>query len=240
MTHISNGECTRAEEVLQETNRLFTEIGSSYGINQSRYWRAQVLFGCGEVEKAKNEAKRFVEYCRSVGEKNMQGMILFFLGLVAETGKDLQSALEYSQKSLDLAREVGSPDKLAANFASLGRLKYLRGDHDEAFHFIHDSLEIVKNGGTDVNSTSFIFLQIGGMYIENKPHIAVQLMGFSENIFQTLPNPRNSTLQKPYLDLFLPVARKKLSKDEFESAWNEGLRMRMEKAIELAITTAGR
>ena len=239
MVHISNGECVRAEQALQETDRLFTEIGSSYGINQSRYWRAQVFLGCGEIEKAKTEAKLFIEYCRSVGEKNMQGMILSFLGLIAEMEKDLQNTLEYSQKSLELAKEVGSPDKLGTNFASLGRLKYLHGEYDDAFQYTRNSLEIVKKGGTDANSTAFIFLQTGGMYLESKPRIAMQMIGFSEKLFQTLPHLRNPALQKPYIDLFQSVLRNKLSKEEYESAREAGLKMSMDEAIELAMKTVG-
>ena len=240
MVHISNGECVRAEEVLREILRLFTEIGSSYGINQSRYWRAQVFFGCGEIEKAKTEAKLFVEYCQSVGEKNMQGMILFFLGLIAEMEKDLPSTLEYSQKSLDLAREVGSPDRLGTNFASLGRLKYLQGYYDDALQFIRDSLEVVKKSRTDANSTAFIFLQIGGMYLESKPQIALQLIGLSERIWQTLPRPKSPVLHEPYIDLFLPAVRNRLSKEEFKFAWEAGQKISVDEAIELVMKTADR
>ena len=235
--HISNGECSQAEEVLRETDRLFTEIGSSYGFNQSRYWRAQVFFGCGEIEKAKAEAKLFVEYCRSVGEKNMQGMILSLLGLISEMGKDLPSTFEYSQKSLDLAREVGSPDKLGTNFASFGRLKYLQGNLDEASQFIRDSLEIAKKSETEASTISFIFLQIGGMYVESKPRIAAQLISFSKKIWQTLPSPRSPILQKPYTDLFLPVIQNKLSEAEFVSAWDAGATMKQKDAVELALRT---
>lgn len=235
--HISNGECSEAEAVLQETDRLFTEIGSSYGFNQSRYWRTQVYFGCGEIEKAKIEARLFVDYCQSVGEKNLRGTILSFLGLISETEKDFRAAFEYSQKSLDLAREVGSPDKLGTNSASFGRHNYLQGKIDDALRFIRGSLEIVKKSGTEPNTISFIFLQIGGMFIESKPRVAMQLLGFSEKIWQTLPSPRNPILQKTYGDQFLSVIRNRLSKEELESDWETGLRMNLNDAVELTMRT---
>ena len=132
MVHVFNHEWDQAEGPLREADRLFVEIGSSYGINQTRFWRTQVFFGREEIERAKAEANLFVEYCQRVGEKNMQSTVLFFLGLIAELENDLQSTLYYSQKSLDLAKEVGSPDNLATIFVSLGRLKYLQGDFEVA------------------------------------------------------------------------------------------------------------
>ncbi len=233
--HISNGDCSKAEEVLQETDRLFMEIGSSYGINQSRYWRAQVFFGCGEIEKAKAEAKLFVDYCQSVGEKNMQGTILSFLGLIFEMEKNIRDAFIYSQKSLDLAKDVGSPDKLGTNFASFGRLNYLQGNVDEALRFTSESLEITKRSGIEANTISFIFLQIAGLFLENRPRVATQLLGFSEGIWQTLPSPRNPILQKTYGDIFRQEAHNKLSHAEFETAWSTGLRMTLNDAAELAM-----
>jgi len=235
--HISNGDCGKAEEVLQETDRLFREIGSSYGINQSRYWRAQVYFGCGKIEKARNEAKLFVEYCQSVGEKNMQGTILSFLGLISEMEKDIRGAYEYSQKSLDLARDVGSPDKLGTNFASFGRLNNLRGNVDDTFRLVSESLETAKRSGIELNTISFIFLQVGGMFLESRPHIATQLLGFSEKIRHTLPSSHNPILQKAYGDIFVQVAHNKLNNAEFEFAWDAGLRMTLNDAVELAMKT---
>ena len=235
--HIFSHECNQAIEVLDEVDRLFTEMGSSHGVNLMRYWRAQASFICGELPRAKAEAELFVEYCQRVGEKNMQSIILWLLGILAEIEEDLDSALDYHQKGLSLSREIGALDLVATISASLGRLKYFQGEVEAGMGDVHESLEIVKQGKAEANTIAHIFNQIGGMYVEGNPRVTTQLLGFGESIWRTIPLPRNPTFDRPYFERYRSAARERLSEGDFNSAWEAGLKMSLEQAIELALKT---
>jgi predicted ATPase/class 3 adenylate cyclase len=237
MVHIFNCECGQAQDVLKEVDRLFTEIGSSHGINLMRFWHAQALFVCGELGQAKAEAELFIQYCQRVGEKNLRGIILRFLGILAEMENDHKSSLEFHEKSLSLSKEIGASDLLAAIYASLGRFKYFQGEVELGMQYALKSLEIVKQGGAEANTIAHIFNQIGGMCIEERPHITTQFLGFGESIWRTIPLPRNPTFDKPYFERYLSAARDKLDESDFNSAWEAGLKMNLEQAIELAVKT---
>ena len=167
----------------------------------------------------------------------MQSIILWLLGILAEIEEDLDSALDYHQKGLSLSREIGALDLVATISASLGRLKYFQGEVEAGMGDVHESLEIVKQGKAEANTIAHIFNQIGGMYVEGNPRVTTQLLGFGESIWRTIPLPRNPTFDRPYFERYRSAARERLSEGDFNSAWEAGLKMSLEQAIELALKT---
>jgi len=85
---------------------------------------------------------------------------------------------------LSLSKEIGASDLLAAIYASLGRFKYSLGEVELGMQYVRKSLEIVNQGGAEANTIAHIFNQIGGLCIEEKPHITTQFLGFGESIWR--------------------------------------------------------
>jgi hypothetical protein len=81
------------------------------------------------------------------------------------------------------------------------------------------------------------FCHLGGFLAEQDAKSAVQLLAQSESLVQSLAVPRDPTLNKIYFDRFLATVRDKLSKAVFTSAWDTGLKMSEEEAVELALKT---
>jgi predicted ATPase/class 3 adenylate cyclase len=231
------GKLNEVENVLQEAEQLFTEIGSSSGINQTRLLRAYIFFMQRQLEEAKTEAKLYIEYSRRVGEKQAQASCLTFLGLISEIENDLQNAVEYQQKSLDLTREVGSPRNIAWSLMNLGRLRYQEGNREVAIQYVKDSLQILKKGVVSQGKTAYSLSHLGGLFAETKSRVAIQFLSLSGTLAQNLPHPRDPIFDKPYFDRSLAAARAKLSEAEFTSAWEAGLNMTIDEAIALAWKT---
>ena len=81
----------------------------------------------------------------------------------------------------------------------------------------------------------YIFCYLGGLFVEKRPQTAVQVLAFSESLAQAFPTPRHAVFDKPYFERFLAAARANLCQAEFASAWEAGLKMTVDDAVELAL-----
>jgi len=234
--YISEGNWDQVEKMLQEVEQLSTEIDSFFWINVNRFYRAQILLGRGNPEQAKVEAKLSLEYHLHAGDKSFQAESLLLLGLIAEIENDLPGAIEYLQKSVTLMMEISVPEYIRWSLA-LARLKYQQGDYKVAKKYVRDSFELIKSREMGVLETAYIFCHIGGLVVHKEPQLAVQCLALSSALRQRLAFIRNPTFDKPYSERFLSTARAKLSKDEFTAAWEIGLKMKSEEALDLALKT---
>jgi predicted ATPase len=228
---IHDSKWDEAERILQEAEQLFAEIDASYGIGSVRHLRAQIFFIHGNLEKAKAEAKLVLEYYVRVGEKNWQALTLLLLALIAEGENNLKSAVEYAQKGLELRREMGMLGYVALDRILVGLLEYQQGNVEVARQYVRDGLESMPRDDTWIRVHSYAFCLLGGLFVERETQTAVQFLALSESF----SHPRDAIFNKPYFDRFLSAARAKLSEDEFTSAWEAGLKMTLDDAVELAL-----
>ncbi len=233
---VSEGIWDQAEKMLQEAEQLFKEIGLSYEIISTQFLRAQILLGRGNPKQSKVEAQRCFEYFLRAGEKWMQAKLLLLLGSIAEIENDLPSAVEYVQKSVQLLKEIAAPEYIWWNLA-LGRLKYQQGDLEVAKQSVRDSLQLVSRRDIGVLGTAYIFYHLGGLFVEKKTHVAVHFLALAGALRQKLHFFRDPTFDKPYSERFPSTARAKLSEDEFNTAWEAGLNMTADEALDLALKT---
>jgi tetratricopeptide (TPR) repeat protein len=222
---------------LQEVEQLFTELGYPSGTNWNwtRAYRAYISFARGKLEEAKAGVELCIEYCHRVGEKASQAIYFIFLGLIAEIENNLQGAIKYQQKSLELMKDVGSPRQIAWSLMILGRLRYQEGNREIALQHMQDSLYILRKGEVSKAKKAYIFCHLGGFFVEKKPEVAIQILGLNEILSQKLPHPRDPIFDKPYFDRFLSAARAKLSEKEFTVCWEKGKKMSLENALNLVL-----
>jgi predicted ATPase/DNA-binding XRE family transcriptional regulator len=233
---ISEGNWEHAENMLQETEQLYTAAGFSPGENETCLLRARLLFGRTKPDQAKTEAKQCLERCVHAGEKNLQAKFLLLLGLIAEFENDLPNAEEYIQRGVELIRELGQPEFIWWNI-TLARLKYIQGDSEIAKQSLYTSLMLMKNRDMLVIEASYIFHHIAGLVVKKKTQVAVQFLSLSADLRQRLVFIRDPTFDKPYSERFRSTARAKLSENQFTVAWEVGLRMKIEDGLELAWKT---
>ena len=234
--HIPERNWDQAEDILQEAEQLFMEMGSPFGVHLTRFHRAQIFLGRGDHERAQLQTKWCIEYFFKVGEKNWQGEALGFLEFIAEIENDLQSALEYGQKSRDLLKEIHILSYIGMTII-LGRLHYQLGDLEVGKQHLRESLTLVKRDeirpfwwGLD-----HIFGQMGMLLVEKETPLAVQFFAQAEVIFRARPHNSRDAFHDMYYDRFLSAARARLRKAEFTAAWEAGLKVTKEEALDLAL-----
>ncbi len=224
-----------AERILQEAEQLFAEIDASFGINQVRHLRVQVFFAHGNLEKAKAEAELAIDYSIRVGEKNWQAVTLLLLALIAEGEHNLKSAAEYARRGMELRKEMAMLGSVASDILLVGLFEFQRGNLEVARQCVRDGLALMPRGEASIRIHTYAFCFLGGLFVERDAQTAVQILALSESFSQSLRVPRDPIFNKPYFDRFLSAARAKLSEDEFTSAWEAGLKMTVDDAVELAL-----
>jgi predicted ATPase/DNA-binding XRE family transcriptional regulator len=240
--HIAERNWDQAEDMLQEAEQLFMEMGSPFGVHWTHFHCAQIFLGRGDYERAKLQTKQCIEYLFQVGEKNQQALALGFLELIAEIENDLQGAVEYGQKSRDLLWEIHRPQYIGPYLGMtiiLGRLQYQLGDLEAGKQHLRDSLTLLRR--EEMRRfwwrLDYLFGQMGMLLADNEPQLAVQFFALAETIFKARPHDFWDAFCDLYYDRFLSAARAKLSEAEFTAAWEAGSRMKSEDALNLALKT---
>jgi tetratricopeptide (TPR) repeat protein len=224
---MKRGEWQQAESAFLEADVLLAETRSSRR-NLNRYYLAQLYFLLGDPEKAKLEAGAALEYCQRVGEKNTHAFVRMFQGMVAEMQGILADALRDQLAFLELMKEIGTPRHIAWGYALTGRLHYLTNHRDAALGDLRNGIEIVKECCEEPGDLSYFFMQIGGLFVQRYPDVAVRFLSFTQSLGA---NQKDPIFYKPYFDCFLAAARGSLSEVEFESAWEEGAKLSTDAAI---------
>ena len=232
---MKRGELQQAQAAFLEADALLTESGSSRR-NLNRYYLAQLYFLLGDPERAKLEAGTALEYCQRVGEKNTQAFIRMFLGMVAEIQGMTQDALQHQHAFLALMKEIGTPRHLAWGYAVSGRLHYAADQREAALADLQNGIEIVKECCEEPGDLSYFFVQVGGVLSPGSPHLAVQVLSFTQCLST---NQKDLIFYQPYFERFLGEARPKLSEEEFNSAWLTGSTLSTDAAIDLVVKMLG-
>ena len=233
---LNHNEWDKAERLLQEVEKLYGEITSfEVGTSTIGLLRTQIFFACGNFEEAKVEARRMIEYCDRLGERNLQSRALSILALIAEAENDFPGAVAYAQKALALKREMGAAAEIAFGLNLIGIFQYKQGNVEAARQCIRDSLEFVRRGEVRDGIIANIFVYLSGLFVEDKTRVAIQILAFTESLAQTFAVSRDAVFDKPYFSRFVAAGREKLTEDEFTSAWEAGSKMTLDEAIAYAL-----
>jgi len=222
-----------AEAFLDEAEQLSRIIGSTHQKYMALEVRYRISLVRGDFEKAKQDCDLCIEHFHRIGEKNFQSVFLIVRAVISELEDDIHSAVKFGQKSLDVARVAESPMNITIILIILGRLENQLGNIQSAYQLVREGLGTLKEAMEFRESVVIALCHLGGFLVERDPRSAVQILAQSESIIRSLAVPRDPTLDKKYFDRFLTAGREKLSEAEFTSAWEAGLKMSEEEAVEL-------
>jgi predicted ATPase/DNA-binding SARP family transcriptional activator len=232
---IHYGKWEEAEKILKEVEQLYFEIDELDGINFVSFLRARIHFAQGNFERAKAEAKLVLEYLIRTGERNLQSETLVLIALIANAEHDLQSAVAYTQKALELGVEMKIISDMAFGCMLIGFFSYHQGNAIVGMQYARKSLVLVQSGEISDGDAVKIFDFLGGLLLEKNTHSAVQILALAESLAQSSGVYRGLVFHKPYFDHFLSTVRSKLSETEFASAWDKGSKMSLDKGVAYAL-----
>ena len=89
------------------------------------------------------------------------------MGIVYKTKGELDEALEYYGKALELNEELGSKKGIASQFGNMGNVYQIKGELDEALEYYEKALLIFRNLGNRIQEAKVLMI-IGDVFIKRR------------------------------------------------------------------------
>ncbi|HEV2446284.1 MAG TPA: LuxR C-terminal-related transcriptional regulator [Candidatus Sulfopaludibacter sp.] len=192
------------------------------------------------VDKNYEQATTFfaesLELARAQEDAWWASEALAFLGTVAGTQGDYDHAAAMCAESLVLSKATGSTNAITFSLRNLGLLALRRGQPGEAAGYYRDSLVRSKDAGTPGVMTECLEGLAWAASMRGDYKRAARLLAAVEKSFATLGGSQFSL----YFDQaehtrYVESTRASMDGKEFATAWNAGLAMSLDQAVEYAL-----
>jgi non-specific serine/threonine protein kinase len=231
------GDYERAVALAQESLALCRELGDKVGITHSLYILAWYKgFHQGNFEEAVKLYEEVVVLRREIGDKRGIAHSLFTLGFLVLRQGDYERAVALGEEGLAMCRELEDKWGIAISLFLLGLVARYRGDYKLAATLWRESLtlfwELRYKGGI----VWCLEELAGAAGVQGQPERAARLFGAAEALRQVIGVPVWPSERADY-DRSVAAVRAGLGEEAFAKAWEEGRKMKMEEAVEWALST---
>jgi tetratricopeptide (TPR) repeat protein len=210
---------------VEEASMLARQIGITLEDVNTLF--AEMAWLKGNTREAGEILKEMRERCYALGDRNYGAVTSADLGLLALQEGDFYQAHIYLEEALAIAREIGSKSSTAYRLAELGNTFFIEGRMQEFKQNYRESFLLGRGLGVVVkrNLLRWALDSIN----PQKPEISAQILGA---IYHSAP-PTHPLSKRPY-DRAKAYARQVLGDALFESAFEEGQKISLDQALELA------
>lgn len=147
--HSSCSYFQQAEKVFQEN-----DIGNDFLLGEIYYYTALIYFKLDNMDKAINYSYLAKEKFFEINNNNEYGKSLLLLSKEYINKQDINNAIKYSQKSLDVFKKSDNMVYIGDIENDLGRLFYEFDNLEESFIHLNNAKEIrMKNDKTSIIET---------------------------------------------------------------------------------------
>ncbi|HMB21930.1 MAG TPA: tetratricopeptide repeat protein [Anaerolineales bacterium] len=232
------GDFPRARALYEESYEMEREIGDKDGMGICLTNLGCLELAQGNIPKARSLFTSSLALSRKQGAKLMIANDLMNLGNVYQAEGDSSAARAAYEDALGLCREIG--DKLIIDYALLGLgitgLATAKGEPaalTQSRQYILESLHRRQEAGQSFQLTASLIGMAGYALHTGNTRRAAQLLGTVDAALKAL----NAKVEVDILHFHtqtLAATRAALTESEFQSAWDEGTKLSLEDAIQLA------
>jgi non-specific serine/threonine protein kinase len=217
----------------KEVDVLFEQIGSKQSLTSNLL--AEIAWMNGAYQEARSYYLEIERRFGLLGEKNLRSIMLANLGRLAMEQGDLNQAQAYSKQALTIARELDNKDEIAMRLAELGISSYLQRNIEICRQNFRESISMVKRFNTYRPKRHILFLMLNHLEIKElvKPVHILGALDASRNEGERPITPLNMR----YYNRAETHARRSLGDEGFASAFADGQKMSLDKALDLALKT---
>jgi tetratricopeptide (TPR) repeat protein len=229
------GDYSGARARLEESLALRRELGDRTAIAETLTNLGIVAHDQGNLRLDQEQHEEALSIRRELGDRWGIAVSLENLGVNAYEQGDYASARALLEESLTISRELATPWGIAINLSSLGAIALEQGDYARARALYEESLKIRRELGDQWG----IALSIEGLanlaLVLNEPGRAARLWGSAERLREEIGVPLPPALRLRY-ERQVASARIDMGHDlSFDSAWQEGRAMTLERTVEYAL-----
>ena len=133
-------------EVIDEPDvfKALIKLTENYEALQFAGWKMNIW---GIYEQALCAWDHLLEKTKGV-DKEWESIATRNIGIVYATKRELDKALEYFKKALDLEGELSRQEGIAANFGNIGIVYYFKGELDKALEYYGKALKLDEELGS--------------------------------------------------------------------------------------------
>ncbi|MBK8551580.1 MAG: tetratricopeptide repeat protein [Ignavibacteria bacterium] len=233
------GYYEQAEKFFNESLDLRREVGDIKGIAGSLGNLGNLTSDLGNYEQSQKYQEEALLLYRKIGDKRGTSNSLYNFGNLLNYLGNYEQAQSYFEESLILYREMGDKYSIAYSLYGLALLLLDRGDIEKARKLNEESLLLQLEIG-DKSLIYHIIIEFACIFnLINLLPISVKLLGAVE-----LNLKSNSVVleskEQTRQEHIIKSLREKLSDEEFLKYFEEGKKLTIEEAAQLAVNNARR
>lgn len=234
----NRGNYGQARKFYEESLILRRELGDSHDIAYSLNNLGFVAYNQGENEQAQKFYHESLKLNREIEDKYGIALSLNYLGLLAYNQKDLEQARKFYEECLALRQEIGDKYGIALTLNFLGNVSANQGDCHQARKFYEESLALGQELRDKIGIVDNILGLAAISSFADHPCRLVLLMGTIQSVLQST----KTVLDRDDLIRFeetVTKLREILSEEEYSKYWEEGKKITLEQAAEIALEKEG-
>ena len=205
-----------------------------------RVWLADALYNTGttaalvgDLASVTSRLAEGTEIGRELGDDSILGRFLQAAGYMAFMGDRLDEARGPLEEGLKVALRGTDPAAIAVGHHTVGQVARLQGHPDDAARHYREAIRITNELGDTAQMTEPLQGLAAVLVALGEPERGVRLLGANVAIRERLgggPPPEWLRLGDP-----LAEARRLLSEEAYNQAWEAGLGMSVDEAVQKAL-----
>lgn len=129
----TRGDLQQAEEMYRQSLKINEDLGQLDGIAEDCGALGTVYLLRGDLKEAERMYRRSLDLHEKLGRtEQVAANLLNNLGVISRMRGDLGQAEQWYRRSLEINEQRGQKESIADNYANLGEIAELRGDHATA------------------------------------------------------------------------------------------------------------
>src|SRR5918998_468874 len=230
------GDHLSAEPLVQESLRLFKELGDKLGTAYALSNAGYVALGRGRYQQAIAVIEDAADLFLEEGEKWGAAIELGFLAVAWRNQGDHERAKRLAERGLAISREIGERQATTSALYTLAILAQTEGEDERARDLFEEGLKLSAELGNEAD-VAHCLEGLASMYgAEGKIVRAARLWGAEETLLEKLEDAVYTYVPDRALHRNqVAAAGSQLDEAAWTAAWNEGRAMSLEQAVEYAL-----
>jgi predicted ATPase/serine/threonine protein kinase len=234
----NQGDHSRQTVILEESLRLYKELGDKAGIAQSINNLGSIAFSQGNYARAQELYAESLNLRREINDSWGIANSLNNLGGVAFLQGDCERALTLHSESLSLRRTLGDKRGISMSLNNMGEVAQEQQDYRRAASLYAESLAIRNELGDRFFIVSSL-RNLAEVACSGKNYErGARLFGAAEALRETIGTPLPAEKRATF-DRYMEEARDVLGRADLKASWSEGRAMPLDDAIRYALGRDG-
>jgi predicted ATPase/DNA-binding CsgD family transcriptional regulator len=241
------GDYETANQMFVDALQIYRQLNDKRGTADMLMQQGWAAMRVGDYERAELLSTAYLPLFQELNESEMLGQALAGLGELSLRQGRIERANSYLNESLAIRRALGERWGVAVTLGSLGWSALLERDFVRMCDLLEESLmirtEIGEQGGTawcleKLAEASFLIADtLSSVHKNQLLRLAAQIYGAAA----AMRIPIHSVIDpadQPGYQAILANLRRALGDEDFETAWDKGMEMPVQEAIDFALSSA--